>query len=307
VSLFIFSVESFRQRFYEIFAKSHFVLAILLIGASWMHVRQRKLFKPPMVYLLISACLFGVRELWGAIRFVERNMGISQRANKATVFRIPQSTEAMLLHLTVSRPWKFRGGQYIYVCIPATNWTSFCQYHPFFIMGWSSNHNTVELLVQHRHGFTGKSIFYSERLDSSSTERGQSYQLRPTNPASNPQIQSRPSPMESSGIDFNMKRLVEGPCLTAFIEGPYEQQLDLESYGTVILVATGVGVAPQLSWIQQLLYGIQNSVVKTRKISLLWEIEAEGLWRTKQNVHICLPRVQRINTGLETGLMISSV
>lgn len=61
----------------------------------------------------------------------------------------------------------------------------------------------------------------------------------------------------------------------ALIEGPYGKSLSLGEYGTVQLLATGVGIAGQLPYIKELLQLYQNCEAKTRRIALFWELDAE--------------------------------
>ncbi|KFA76986.1 hypothetical protein S40288_10350 [Stachybotrys chartarum IBT 40288] len=63
--------------------------------------------------------------------------------------------------------------------------------------------------------------------------------------------------------------------MVALIEGPYGRELDLDSYGTVLLFATGIGIAAQLSYIWQLLNRSHTSQSRTKKIQLYWQVERE--------------------------------
>ncbi|KAB2099591.1 hypothetical protein AG0111_0g12058 [Alternaria gaisen] len=63
--------------------------------------------------------------------------------------------------------------------------------------------------------------------------------------------------------------------MRAVVEGPYGNELPLDSYGTVLLFATGIGIAGQLPYVTQLLEGYLNCKVKTRRIALFWEVESE--------------------------------
>jgi NAD(P)H-flavin reductase len=66
--------------------------------------------------------------------------------------------------------------------------------------------------------------------------------------------------------------------MAALIEGPYGRELDLKSYGTVLLFATGIGVAAQLSYISKLLDRSQKDQSRTKKIELYWQVEREGVY-----------------------------
>ncbi|RII24504.1 hypothetical protein CUC08_Gglean011509 [Alternaria sp. MG1] len=54
------------------------------------------------------------------------------------------------------------------------------------------------------------------------------------------------------------------------IEGPYGGYHSLDSYGTVVLFAGGVGITHQLSFVRHLLNAHNSNVVATQKISLVW-------------------------------------
>ncbi|KAI0525815.1 hypothetical protein F5B22DRAFT_254985 [Xylaria bambusicola] len=61
----------------------------------------------------------------------------------------------------------------------------------------------------------------------------------------------------------------------ALIEGPYGKSLSLGEYGTVLLLATGVGIAGQLPYVKELLELYQDCQAKTRRVALFWELDAE--------------------------------
>ncbi|GKU06777.1 unnamed protein product [Fusarium langsethiae] len=62
---------------------------------------------------------------------------------------------------------------------------------------------------------------------------------------------------------------------TAFIEGPYGNPTALDQYGTVLLFATGIGIAGQLSYMKEQLRLYRGWQTKTRRHVLFWEMDAE--------------------------------
>ena len=68
--------------------------------------------------------------------------------------------------------------------------------------------------------------------------------------------------------------------LLAFIDGPYGTQHDFGEYGTVIMFASGIGIAGHISYIKELISGYNECAVKTRRIRLLWEIEEKSEWQS---------------------------
>ena len=63
--------------------------------------------------------------------------------------------------------------------------------------------------------------------------------------------------------------------LLAFIDGPYGVHHDFGEYGTVIMIATGIGIAAHIPFIKDLISGYNNCAVKTRRIKLVWEIQKQ--------------------------------
>jgi hypothetical protein len=64
--------------------------------------------------------------------------------------------------------------------------------------------------------------------------------------------------------------------LRAIIEGPYGKEIHLDEYGTVLLFATGIGIAGQLPYMRQLLGNFHKYNAKARRIALFWQVESEG-------------------------------
>lgn len=156
--------------------------------------------------------------------------------------------EALMVTISVARPWTVHPGQNIYFYIPALGlWTS----HPFTVawyevekepeetkglpISWSDlrairQKSTIYLIVRRRTGFTGRLY---KKIESSQSKRA---------------------------------------SFTALVEGPYGQPCDLKSYGTVILFAGGVGITYQLLHMRHLVNGATDGMIACRQISLIWII-----------------------------------
>ncbi|EXJ56217.1 uncharacterized protein A1O5_12673 [Cladophialophora psammophila CBS 110553] len=246
VLMLLSSLARIRQRFYEVFHKLHLIFSTTLIAALFIHGQSKDLLTPPTVYLLAVICL---QILTGALRFGQilyRNIKYGKPLNRATVqtvtFKrdsgrdIPVS-DAVHVHVRLSRPWRPRAGQYAYLCIPGLSHTSFAQSHPFYVAWWyyDHGHDHVVFLIERREGFT-KNLFL------------------------------RANASNDPGPNSEMRVLVEGP---------YGKSLNLESYATVLLFATGIGIAGQMPYVTQLLEGSQTGQVETRRIALFWEMASE--------------------------------
>ncbi|KAI9656458.1 MAG: hypothetical protein M1821_004664 [Bathelium mastoideum] len=52
--------------------------------------------------------------------------------------------------------------------------------------------------------------------------------------------------------------------------------MSVDKYGTILLFATGLGIAGQLPYLKEVMEGYQKRDVKTRRVALFWEIESEA-------------------------------
>jgi predicted ferric reductase len=239
------SVASVRQRAYEIFHKLHLILATILIVAIYLHSKSKELWTPPTVYLLAAIFL---QILMGVLRSGEvlyRNVKYGKLLSRAIVRPITFKrssdtdipvTDAVHVHVQLSRSWRPRGGQYAYLCIPGVSYSSFVQWHAFYVSWWyrdAEGNDVVVFIVQKQRGFS-RNLFLHANSDLS-----QNYGMR------------------------------------ALVKGPYGKELDLKSYGTFLLFATGIGISGQLPYVTQLLEGYHNCEVKARRIALFWELESE--------------------------------
>lgn len=62
----------------------------------------------------------------------------------------------------------------------------------------------------------------------------------------------------------------------AFIDGPFGIPHDFGAYGTVIMIATGIGIAGHMPYLKDLISGYNSCEVRTRRILLIWQIQNEG-------------------------------
>ena len=222
-----------RRLFYEMFLRLHMILAAMVITAIWIHSPSGKPLTSSTLYLLVASCLWASTYILWVGRILYRNIKVGKPLSQAMIIYMPG---AIQVHVKVLRPWKFRAGQFVYLCIPWVSYTAFAQSHPFMVSWWYCDldgHDVIVFIIQPRRGFTR-----ALRLHSSSDLR-------------------------------------QSTAMKAFIEGPYGKELHLESYGTVLLFATGAGIAGQLPYVKQLLDGYQDHEVKTRRIALFWEMSSE--------------------------------
>jgi NAD(P)H-flavin reductase len=66
--------------------------------------------------------------------------------------------------------------------------------------------------------------------------------------------------------------------LMALVDGPYGESVPLRDYETVLLFASGIGIAGQSSYVKQLLedHELGRTVRRSGSITLFWQIDTEG-------------------------------
>lgn len=172
----------------------------------------------------------------------------------------------MRITVQLARPWKATPGQHVYMYMPSISPISS---HPFSV-AW---HGATNAPTQDT----------ADRSDSDSKEGARSPTV-----TSLSQSQARPSSItliarvcdgftrqlwdaipraqtESGSKTFSVR---------CFVEGPYRgSQNDMDSYGSVVLFAGGVGITHQLPFLQHLVDGFHSGRgVVTRRMSLVWVI-----------------------------------
>lgn len=63
----------------------------------------------------------------------------------------------------------------------------------------------------------------------------------------------------------------------ALFSGPHGKSANVSEYETVLMVASGYGIATQLPYLRQFIYGYNTCKTHTRRVHLVWEIETLGV------------------------------
>lgn len=64
--------------------------------------------------------------------------------------------------------------------------------------------------------------------------------------------------------------------ISAWIEGPYGLSRSLHSYGTVLLIAGGVGITHHIGYVRHLIRGYSEGIVATRRLISVWVVRKEN-------------------------------
>lgn len=180
-----------------------------------------------------------------------RNCG--KRRTSATVEALPGSVARV--DVEVSRSWNFRPGQYMFLYMPCLGlWTS----HPFTV-AWSSA-GTDSLNLNEKRS---SSDSFAALLGGSDTTT---------------------MSVLIKGQDGFTKKLLdkveESPegriKATALAEGPFGGIHSLDSYGTLLLVAGGIGITHPMSYLHEVVTNFADRRTATRKVHLVWIIRSLG-------------------------------
>lgn len=170
--------------------------------------------------------------------------------------------DVIQLQINLKKPLSVSPGQFIYLRIRDFYLSEKFQSHPFLICWWESHHIDKD----------GKKMVF---------DNSEMWNVDPESPMQ-PDIQDPHKKALSitlllqpvSGIT---RRLANRETIKSVsFDGPFGQQLHLEYYDNVILVAKGIGLAGILSYAKQLLawrYSVYKQGIITRKLDIHWEMD----------------------------------
>ncbi|KIN06085.1 hypothetical protein OIDMADRAFT_154862 [Oidiodendron maius Zn] len=241
VTIAIMSNSIFRHAFYETFKLLHMALVILVIIVIWFHLRLSNI--PQITILYGVVALWVTEHLLRATRVLYRNRG----GSKAVVEALPGN--ACRVTIAMARPWSFKPGQHAYLYIPSLGlWTS----HPFSV-AWSQE--TEILDPDEKLAMNRQDILAMQKTSLS-------FIVRARTGFTNTLYQRA---LASTDGRFTAN------CVA---EGPYGGMHMMHSYGTVMLIAGGVGITHQVPHVRDLVAGYANGTVAVRRLVLIWIIQS---------------------------------
>lgn len=241
VALFVHSPSAIRHAFYETFLHLHIAFVIVAFAFLWTHLEE----KSARVFLHGAVALWALERFARLVIIVYRNVG--RRATSALVEALPG--DAMRITLQLSRPWTFEPGQHMYLYIPSIGWW---MSHPFSI-GWS---DTEDIMSDEKGLPLNQRDLYGPQKSTISLL-----------------VRRR-----TGFTDTLFQRAVNAvDCrlsLTAFAEGPYGSIHSMDSYGSVLLFAGGVGITHMVPFTRHLVQGYADGTVAARRVTLVWIIQS---------------------------------
>ncbi|OAX82474.1 hypothetical protein ACJ72_03170 [Emergomyces africanus] len=242
VVLALHSPSAIRHAFYETFLHLHILFVAATFGFLYVHIKA----KPALKYLIAAITLWAAERVTRLALLLYRNFG-KKRSTTAMVEVLPG--EALRITLKLVRPWKFRPGQHLYLYVPSVGfWMS----HPF-TAAWSEAETDL----------TDEKGLVRSRQDVLSAQKTSISLIIRRRTGFTNTLFERASETRDGRISVK-----------AMVEGPYGVDHSLDSYGTVMLFAAGVGITHHVSFVRYLVGGFAAGTLSARRVTLVWIIQS---------------------------------
>ncbi|PYH88070.1 hypothetical protein BO71DRAFT_339646 [Aspergillus ellipticus CBS 707.79] len=237
------SVSPIRHAFYEAFLHTHILLAIMAFVGLWYHLDGMS----QQYALLVTLILWGFDRAVRLGSIIWRNLG--KQRTSATVELLPG--DVARVNVALARPWTFKPGQYMYLYLPSLGlWTS----HPFSV-AWT----TAERDMVNEKRSSQDSL---NRILGEPQEGTMSFLIKRR--------------------DGFTSRLLHKVCssserkfsTTALAEGPFGGLHTLTSYGSVLLVAGGIGITHPMSYLHEFVNGFASRTMAVHRVTLVWVVRS---------------------------------
>ncbi|BDD57037.1 hypothetical protein MAP00_002441 [Monascus purpureus] len=241
VVLALHSPSPLRHAFYETFLHIHIVMIAVGFGLLWIHLSGLV----AQTYLLVAVIFWGLERFARFAILLYRNCG--RTGTTVTVEAMPGDAVRMVLNMP--RPWTLTPGQHLYLYIPAIGWWTS---HPLSV-AWSE----AEEVVTDEKGIP---MTYQ---DIATTRKTTLSLLARRRTGFTDKLFQRAQNAAGSTVTFR-----------AFAEGPYGSIHSMDSYGTVLLFAGGVGITHHVPFVRHLVDGYAEGTVAARRVTLVWIIQS---------------------------------
>lgn len=141
-----------RNRWYELFLRTHQCLAAVSVYGIFIHLAPRPLRSRIPVYALLGVA--GISSLVLGVVTIYRNRVMRSRSTRAVILH---EGGAVLVKVDLSRGVLVEAGQHVslWLFVPSKRFRSILEHHPFVVTNWSDGPlDTLELLVEPRSGLT---------------------------------------------------------------------------------------------------------------------------------------------------------
>jgi predicted ferric reductase len=265
VAMAIILVQSFsivRHAFYEIFLHLHQLLAFLVILGVYVHIDIADLPQKPYIRAIVA--IWVTERCIRLARLAYLNVSRKNGVTKVEVEAL--DGEACRVTFALPRRVHVRPGTHVYAYLPTVSWW---MSHPFSV-AWTTPF--VPTLDPSSLGI--KSSTRPPLSPGSLEKHGSLPTIDRTVPTSVSLVMLARTGMTRTLYDRASAAPSNTLHMTGFVEGPYAGRDKLNSYGTVLLFAGGVGITHQLMALRSLLDGYDSGTVAARKIVLVWSVRS---------------------------------
>jgi NAD(P)H-flavin reductase len=234
-----------RHAFYETFLNIHRLVVFFALIGVYVHLKKDKL--PQLPWMNIIFTFWGLEWFFRLARIGYYNLSYRRGITRIRVEALPGNACRLTIHMV--RPWTPRPGCYVHLYMPKLAlWSS----HPFSI-AWSD-------------------IIPPPELPGPVTEKAP-IRLPVPETSNTIHLVCR----ARTGFTLEMYRRAaasEGATFTTWgaVEGPYGGHEKLDSYGSVLLFAGGVGITHQAMYVRHLVALYSEGRIAAKRITLVWTI-----------------------------------
>ena len=216
----------------------------------WRHITKRSAF--PGICLYIVPGIFLLTTGLDSVLTLYRNFSLRRGYSRASVNKV---RGAIRMEIDVPRSWTIRAGQHINIWFPSVGFRAWSETHPFMIVSWTVS---------------------SEWKASDSDAATLASWSSPDGGLTTIQLLIEPR----DGFTRRLLRYAETTPDTdrrlVLFSGPHGVPATMGDYGSVLMVASGFGIAAHLPYIKELLDGFQACKVVTRRVHLVWQLKEQG-------------------------------
>ena len=81
----------------------------------------------------------------------------------------------------------------------------------------------------------------------------------------------------ANGFSHKLMQHAGNLALKSWVDGPYGKLFDIGDYGSVVMFASGIGIAAQVPYLKELIRGYKECKVRTKRILLVWQLNKESV------------------------------
>ncbi|CAZ82869.1 unnamed protein product [Tuber melanosporum] len=263
------STSPLRHANYEFFLSMHQLLVAFFVAGVWWHLYIDML--PQMVYCNVAIAIWVADRVFRILRILRNNIRWRRKGLLSNVAEVAplKGGDAVRFSVELSTPFKYRPGTHAYLYVPRIGWW---QSHPFSI-AWTSAEESKQAV-----GATQMPDKHHEPQKTTTPKKTTMHFIISKHDGFTRALYDA---AQSAAATADPEKLENGCVLKVLglVEGPYGGHHSLDSFGTVVLVAGGVGITHCLGYVRHLLHGYNEGTVATQRVKLVWVI------RKSEHIH----------------------